>query len=98
MYKLSLAVGADAFTAAFGLTSAARADLNAVSSAMGAGKVESVQVSGTGFMFGIGQAYRPGLPWPKLNIVRYTYTDDYAKGALSFDYTITRADTLGGTA
>jgi len=87
-----------AVAAALGWAAPARADLDAVAAAMGAGKVNSVQVAGSGFMFGLGQAYRPGLPWPKLNIVRYTYTDDYANGALSFDSTVTRADTLGGTA
>jgi len=98
MRKLRLAVSAAAFAAAFGLTSAARADLDAVSAAMGAGKIEQVQFTGTGYQFGIGQAYRPGLPWPKMNLTKFTRTDDYAKGASSYDWTINRADTLGGTA
>jgi len=98
MRRLNLAVAAMAVAAVALSASVARADLDAVAQAMGAGKVDQVQYSGTGFMFGFGQAYRPGLPWPKLNLVRYTVTDDYAKPAQSFDYTITRADTLGGTA
>ena len=98
MHRLNLATAALAIAVAFSGASAARADLEAVSQAMGAGKVDSVQYAGAGFMFGFGQAYRPGLPWPKLNLVRYARTDDYAKSAQSFDYTISRADTLGGTA
>jgi glyoxylase-like metal-dependent hydrolase (beta-lactamase superfamily II) len=98
MRKLNLAMAAMALAVTFLTASVARADLDAVAQAMGADKAASVQYSGTGFMFGFGQAYRPGLPWPKLNIVRFTRTDDYAKAAQSFDYTITRADTLGGTA
>lgn len=98
MRKLNRAMAAAAVVAGVLSASAARADLEAVAQAMGAGKVASVQYSGTGFMFGFGQAYRPGLPWPKLNLVRFTRTDDYAKSAQSFDYTISRADTLGGTA
>lgn len=98
MRKLTLAVAAAVVAATLSLGTGARADLQAVSQAMGVAKFDSVQYSGTGFMFGFGQAYRPGLPWPKLNLVRYTRTDDYAKSAQSFDYTISRADTLGGTA
>lgn len=98
MRKLYLAVSAATLAAGLMLAPDARADLDAVAQAMGAQKVDNVQFQGTGLMFGIGQAYRPGLPWPKLNLLSYTRTDDYAKGAQSFDTTVTRADTLGGTA
>jgi hypothetical protein len=80
------------------LAPAARADLDAVYQAMGASKVDSIQVSGTGFAYAVGQAFQPGQAWPKMNLVRYTRSDDYTKAAHSFDYTMTRAEVRGGGA
>jgi glyoxylase-like metal-dependent hydrolase (beta-lactamase superfamily II) len=98
MSQAKFALAAVGFAAALLAAPAARADLAAVSKAMGADKADVIQYSGTGLQFGIGQAYRPGLPWPKMNLTKFTRTDDYAKGQQSFDFTITRADQLGGTA
>lgn len=98
MRKLHFSIAAAAFATAALLAQAARADLDAVAQAMGADKLDTVQISGNGLQYGFGQAYQPGLPWPKLNLLRYTQADDYAKAAHSFDYTVTRADQLGGTA
>src|SRR5258708_35729362 len=98
MRKLHFSIAAAAFAAAVLLAQAARADLDAVAQAMGADKLDTVQISGNGLQYGFGQAYQPGLPWPKLNLLRYTQADDYANAAHSFDYTVARADQLGGTA
>jgi glyoxylase-like metal-dependent hydrolase (beta-lactamase superfamily II) len=76
----------------------ARADLDAVSQAMGTSKLDSIQVSGTGYSYAVGQAFQPGQAWPKMNLVRYTRTDDYTKAAHGFDYTMTRAEARGGGA
>ncbi len=74
----------------------ARADLAEVAKAMGS--PQTLQVSGSGLYYGLGQAYKAGMPWPRMNLVRYSRTDDYAAGAQSYDYTLVRADQLGGTA
>lgn len=76
----------------------ARADLNAVAQAMGADRLDSIQVSGAGYAYAVGQAYQPGEAWPKLNLPRYTRVDDYAKAAHSFDYALSRAEVRGGGA
>jgi hypothetical protein len=76
----------------------ARADLDAVAQAMGTSKVDSVQLSGSGHAYAVGQAFQPGQAWPKMNLVRYTRIDDYAKVAHSFDYAMTRAEVRGGGA
>ena len=76
----------------------AQADLNAVAQAMGADRLDSIQVSGAGYAYAVGQAYRPGEAWPKLNLPRYTRVDDYAKAAHSFDYALSRAEVRGGGA
>ncbi len=84
-----------ALVVTFGATPA-RADLEAVSKAMGA--PDSLQISGAGQFFSIGQAFRPGLPWPKQNMTRYSRHDDYAAAASSVDYVLMRGDMLGGGA
>src|SRR5262245_25202609 len=85
-----------AFAVAINATPA-RADLDAVSKAMGS--PDTLQVSGSGQFFSIGQAFRPGLPWPKQNMPRYSRHDDYgAAAASSVDYVLTRGDMLGGGA
>jgi glyoxylase-like metal-dependent hydrolase (beta-lactamase superfamily II) len=95
MRKLTItaaAVGALALLA----SPPARADLQAVSKAMGA--PQNVQIWGSGLTYGIGQAYKAGMPWPRMNLVKYTRTDDYAGASLGYDTTVVRADQLGGTA
>lgn len=74
----------------------ARADLETISKAMGA--PDTLQVSGSGQFFSVGQAFRPGLPWPKQTMTRYSRHDDYGAGASSVDFVLTRGDMLGGGA
>jgi glyoxylase-like metal-dependent hydrolase (beta-lactamase superfamily II) len=95
MRKLHIAALAAA-AAALLAGAEARADLDAVAKAMGAPR--SLAFSGTGLLYGLGQAYKAGMPWPRMNLVRYHRTDDYAGAATSYDYTLVRADQLGGTA
>ena len=49
-------------------------------------------------MYTLGQAYQPGKAWPKLNLSRFTRSDDYAGAAHAFDYYISRAEPQGGGA
>ena len=78
--------------------SVARADLDAVAQAMGVSKLDSVQIAGGGYAYAVGQAYTPGKAWPKLNLGRYTRSDDYARAAHGFDYYLSRAEPQGGGA
>lgn len=96
MHKLKIAAAAVISISIFAFAAPARADIDDVAKAMGS--PDSVQFSGNGLTYGIGQAYKPGMPWPKLNLLRYTRTDDYANAAQSFETTVNRADQLGGTA
>src|SRR4051812_24023806 len=96
MHKLKLTMAAMVCMPVLAFGTAARADIDDVAKAMGT--PDSVQFSGSGLTYGIGQAYRTGLPWPKLNLLKYTRTDDYAHAAQSFETTVSRADQLGGTA
>jgi len=51
--------------------------LNNASKAMGAQNLKSIQFSGSGSTFAVGQALNPNVGWPRFNADSYTYTVDY---------------------
>jgi glyoxylase-like metal-dependent hydrolase (beta-lactamase superfamily II) len=62
------------------------------------GSPNSVQFEGTGSFYALGQANRPGMGWPRMNLTRYQRVDDYSKGELSLETVVTRGDLYGGGA
>ncbi len=61
------------------LTSAQAPDILAASArAMGASTLESIQYSGSGSSFTVGQAPGPGAPWPRFELAKYVATVNYA--------------------
>src|SRR2546425_8260446 len=55
----------------------ARTVLQAASTAIGAGNLKTVQISGTGWNAAPGQSYSPADDWPRFEVTRYTRTIDY---------------------
>jgi glyoxylase-like metal-dependent hydrolase (beta-lactamase superfamily II) len=76
----------------------AKTILQAASKAMG--DVKSIQYSGSGHLYALGQAFSPTSAWPQNNITSYTRTIDY--GALSSKEELTQVEPtpprLGGAA
>ncbi|HEY6615554.1 MAG TPA: hypothetical protein VIZ32_13575, partial [Vicinamibacterales bacterium] len=65
------------------LTSAQAPDILATSMrAMGASNLESIQYSGSGSSFTVGQAPGPGAPWPRFELTKYVATVNYAAPAM----------------
>jgi glyoxylase-like metal-dependent hydrolase (beta-lactamase superfamily II) len=65
------------------LTSAQSADTLAMSMrAMGGSNLESIQYSGSGSSFTVGQAPGPGAPWPRFELAKYVATINYAAPAM----------------
>jgi glyoxylase-like metal-dependent hydrolase (beta-lactamase superfamily II) len=60
----------------------ARAALQGVASAMGAGAVKSIQYSGSGVNFQVGQNYIPEMPWPRFVVKRFTRSVSYETAAI----------------
>jgi glyoxylase-like metal-dependent hydrolase (beta-lactamase superfamily II) len=58
----------------------AKAVLDGVGKAMG--EVKSLQYSGSGAFFSLGQSFTPGEPWPRFGLKSYTRTIDYETPAL----------------
>ena len=50
--------------------------------AMGTSNLESIQFSGSGSSFTVGQAPGPGAPWPRFELTKYVATVNYAAPAM----------------
>ena len=68
-----------------------RAMVEAVSKAMGAGSLKSIQVTGSGTMFALGQSPAPGMPWPQFHVKSATRSVNYETGALRDEMVRTQA-------
>ena len=55
----------------------ARSLLQAADQAMGASKVQSIQISGSGLVRPVGQSFASDADWPQLEMPSYTQTIDY---------------------
>jgi glyoxylase-like metal-dependent hydrolase (beta-lactamase superfamily II) len=69
----------------------AHADLNDVAKALGASSVKSIQYSGTGGVYAVGQSTVPGLPWPEYNIKSHTRSVNYDTASLRDEQVRTQA-------
>ena len=59
-----------------------RAALDLIAKAMGAGSVKSIQYSGSGVNFAVGQNYAPEMPWPRFVVKSYTRSLSYEIAAI----------------
>ena len=59
-----------------------RAALEAIAKAMGAGGVKSIQYSGSGVNFFVGQSYSPDMPWPRFIVKSYTRAVNYENASI----------------
>ena len=72
--------------------------LQRAAAAMGADKVETLRYAGSGSGASFGQAFRPGMAWPRLNYASYVRQADYRAGASSVEVVQSRAEPTGGGA
>jgi len=96
-FRSTLAVGLACWLAACTTTPENPSDVLArASKAMGAADVKSLRyvADGTGFTFG--QAFKPGVPWPRITLHSVTRTVDYDSGAMRDEIVLSRAEPQGG--
>ncbi len=75
---------------------AADAALERAAAAMGAGGLKSIRYAGDGVGYTFGQAYKPGLPWPKINIRSFVRAVNYETGSMRDEILFARGEALGG--
>ena len=82
--------------AAFALSSSAcapqKSGLEAVADAMGATTLNSIEYSGSGLLFGFGQAYLPGEPWPRFFQRSYAVSVNYQTPAMRLETVRSQAE------
>ncbi len=70
------------------LTSVPHAQQNALQTAakaLGADRLYSLQVAGSGAMYTVGQPYTGGGPWPRVNVKSYLASYNYDTGSMRLD-------------
>jgi glyoxylase-like metal-dependent hydrolase (beta-lactamase superfamily II) len=65
-----------------GCSRTAKSVVDDVGQAIGANNLKSIQYSGTGYIYAIGQSYQPTDRYSKFNLKSYTRLVDYEKGAM----------------
>jgi hypothetical protein len=96
--RVILPIFALLLTAGSGFAEDAAAVLGRVSAAMGAGELKSLRYTGEGKGATFGQAFRPGMAWPKTTIHRQVRTIDYQAAAMHDEIVLSRAEPQGGGA
>lgn len=73
-----------------------RAALENVAQALGAASLKSIEFTGTGESFAVGQSSVPGTPWPRFTLKSLTRQINYDTASLRSEQALVRADTRGG--
>jgi glyoxylase-like metal-dependent hydrolase (beta-lactamase superfamily II) len=69
-----------------------RVTLDNVAKAMGVTNIKSLEATGSGSSYAVGQSAAPGAPWPRFNMRTVTLTVNYETASLRDDAVRTRAD------
>lgn len=93
---LAPALAAMAFIPGYSFAVDAAGVLTRASAAMGAGDLKSIRYAGDGIGFTFGQAFKPGMPWPKITIHSEVRTINYETASMRDDIVLSRAEPKGG--
>ena len=93
---LLMSAAALAFAPGAGFAQDASAALKRASDAMGAGELKSIRYAGEGTGFTYGQAFKPGMRWPKINVHSQIRTINYETASMRDEITLSRAEPKGG--
>ena len=74
----------------------AAAVLKRASDAMGATNLKSIRYTAEGTGYTFGQAFKPGMPWPKINVHSQTRTINYDTASMRDEIVLSRGEPRGG--
>ncbi len=94
--KLALSAVALAFIPGAAWSLEAGGVLKRASSAMGAADLKSIRYAGEGIGYTFGQAYKPGIPWPKITVHSMVRTINYETASMRDEIVLSRAEPHGG--
>lgn len=75
----------------------AQAVLREADRAMGGTALKTLRYAGSGTGASFGQAYQPGMAWPRINISAFSRLVDYEHGAMREESVRSRAEPTGGS-
>jgi hypothetical protein len=79
-----------------GLAQSAADTLKRASDAMGATPLKTLRYAAEGTGWTFGQAYSPGMAWPKITVHSQIRTINYDTGSMREEFTLSRAEPKGG--
>ena len=68
---------------AYSLGAQQRNALQATADALGAVKIKTLQFTGSGANFSVGQNYTPNEPWPRVEVKNYSASINYETGSMA---------------
>ncbi len=77
-------------------TQDAATTLKRASDAMGAANLKSIRYTAEGTGYTFGQAFTPGMPWPKITVHSQIRTINYDTASMREEITLSRAEPRGG--
>ena len=89
---LALIAGALLLAPASGQAQDGRVTLERVARALGASNVRSLEYTGSGLVFAVGQNAAPTVPWPRFNLKSFTRAVNYETASLRDDLSRTQAE------
>ena len=96
MYRQTTTMFALLLFLAPAIAMAADPALERAATAMGASGLKSIRYSGDGVGYTFGQAYKPGLAWPKITVRSFVRSVNYETGSMRDEILFARAEGLGG--
>ena len=94
--RLTLAVIAFALIPCATSAQEAAGVLRRSATAMGAADLKSIRYTAEGTGYTFGQAFKPGMAWPKINVHSQTRTINYDTASMRDEIVLSRAEPLGG--
>lgn len=91
-----LVLAAAGFIPAAALSLEADGVLRRASGAMGERDLKSIRYAAEGVGYTFGQAYKPGTPWPKIDVHSQIRTINYDTASMREEITLSRAEPRGG--
>ena len=82
MRKITLLVVVAVLIVASVLTAQQRTALQMAADTLGAARIKTLQFTGSGANFSVGQNYLPNEPWPKVDVKNYSASINYDTGSL----------------
>lgn len=92
----TLSVAALMFVPGAAFSEDAAGVLGRAAGAMGAGDLKSIRYAGEGTGWTFGQAFKPGMPWPKITVHSAIRTINYETASMRDEVTLSRAEPKGG--